>query len=542
MTDTISLFKISKVKLLAFSFLLGSFVPQGALAQDQSKINKGGAGFFYDSERQKYFSNERSTFTIRPVNSKEYLERIEVSVDGKDFQEYKGVLSFTNEGPHQIRFRAVDPVLNWSPIQTFRIYVDKTAPKSQVVWKGPTYYKENTLYLNPQTVLNIVGQDNLSGVSKIFWNKEGGTVSRFPGSISFSKEGQYHYQVHAIDNVGNKEAAYDMKFVVDGVSPKTNAVIEGTFYKKEDKIFVNTGSHIKLNSVDKLSGIQRIEYQINNGLVTTYNRPIILSEYETKLKYRAIDHVGNKEKWSLINVYQDIKPPKIRVRKSGKSFTISGKVYARPGFAFKANINDEGSGIKETLVSMGNAGQYKDTKDKTFTFNTPGETKFHLKVQDNVGNIEETDPYTIVIDNEPPKLSLKSTELLKKKDNFLLSSVPNRIFFDSVDNGAGTDRIEISYDGDKFKTLTAPIELSEWKKQKQTLYYRGVDRLGNVGKTESVNIFVKTRGPKVELYVESDDLPNLPLSAIKSKFGSARNIASKKKKSSSRDEKKKDDE
>ncbi len=470
-------------------------------------------GFYYDKERDKYFSNSKSVFTIRPTSNKEYLDKIEVSVDGAEFKTYNGALSFANEGPHQVRFRAVDPVLNWSPVQTFRIFVDQTAPKSQIVWKGPTYEDGKTTYINPKTILNIIGQDNLSGVSKVLW-KRGDKESIFPKMATFAKEGPYAYTVRAIDNVGNTEAAYQLEFTVDRNAPETVAEIVGTKSQSDEKFYTTTGSQVELKSTDKKSGIQRIEYQINDGLISTYKRPVVISETKMTLKYRAIDNVGNKEPWKQVTVYQDVRPPKITMKMTGSYYTISGKIYARPGFSFRAFVNDVDSGTEKKLVSFDGV-TYKETNEKEFKFSKPGETKFHLKAIDKVGNTEETNPYSIVIDNAAPTIEMKSSELLVKKDNYLLSSVPNRITFNTTDSGVGVDRVEISYDGKKYETLNAPIELSKWKQRRRSLYYRAVDRLGNIGEAKKVDIYVKTTGPKVELYVESENLPNLPLSEIK---------------------------
>ena len=137
-------------------------------------------GFFYEAESKRYFTNGRSSFLIRPVRDKEYLERIEISVDEQDFMPYVGKLSFAKEGPHLIRFRASDPVLNWSPIQSFNVHVDMTPPKSEPQWKGPNFYKGAEFYVHPSTSLGMNTQDALSGVSKILWQIEDKTVGVFP--------------------------------------------------------------------------------------------------------------------------------------------------------------------------------------------------------------------------------------------------------------------------------------------------------------------------------------------------------------------------
>ena len=470
-------------------------------------------GFFYDKDRDKYFSNTKSIFTIRPSTQTEYLDKIEVSIDGTEFKKYDGALSFTNEGPHQVRFRAVDPVLNWSPIQTFRIFVDQTAPKSQVVWKGPTFEEGKKTFVNPKTQLNILAQDNLSGIASINW-KEKDNFTPFRQASTFEKEGEHSFQIKSLDNVGNEESAYELRFIVDRKSPETTTNIQGTQSKNEQVIFTTAGSQVALTSSDDKSGIQRIEYQINDGLVSTYKRPIVLSEAKTILKYRSIDNVDNKEEWKQMTIHQDSRPPRITLTKEGTHYTISGKIYALPGFSFVVRVNDEDSGTADRLVSF-DGQKFNPSKENTFKFDAAGEYKFHFKAIDKVGNEEESNPFALQIDNVPPTITIKSTDKLVPHGEYFLSAVPNRLSFDTTDAGVGVEKVEYSYDGKKFEAMANPIELSKWTDSKRTIYYRAIDRLGNMSEIKTIQIVVTTDGPKVELFVESENLPNIPLSKIK---------------------------
>src|SRR5271156_6310242 len=96
----------------------------GVTRADEGKqlelVSASGQGFFYDSKTNRYFSDGKSSFIIRPVEDPKYLEKIELSLDEGDFQTYSGKMKFDQEGFHLVRFRASDPVLNWSPLQEFR--------------------------------------------------------------------------------------------------------------------------------------------------------------------------------------------------------------------------------------------------------------------------------------------------------------------------------------------------------------------------------------------------------------------------------------
>ncbi len=507
--------------LFLIMVVLGCLSPFGTLAREKSeKLTPKtdlSSGFYYDAEREKYFSNEKSKFSIRPSNNANYVERIEVSIDGSEFTSYNGSFAFQSEGVHQVRFRAADPVLNWSPIQTYRVYVDKTPPKSQVVWQGPTFSDGKQLYVNPNTRLTILSQDNLSGVHQVHMIQDG--VSKvFPGQMLFGKEGNYSIQFSAVDNVGNIEIPYHANFVVDAKAPETHSKVIGTSFENSKGIYVSSGSRVELTAVDVLSGVNKIEYRVNDGPATIYSNPILFSENKTQIRYRGIDNVGNEETWKTLVIYQDTKPPRVSIQKVGDSVTIGGRIYAKMGFKLITKISDDESGVKEILVSR-DGKTFNHTKDSEFSFDTKGEHQFKLKATDNTDNFEESNPYTIVIDNDPPASTVKTAHPLVQRDNVFLASVPNRLEFQATDDGVGVDHIEVSYDGKRFETLKSPIELSEWKVPRQTIFYRAIDRLGNVEVAKKLEILVKTTGPGMDLFVEADNLPNVPLSSILNRNG-----------------------
>ena len=48
--------------------------------------------------------------------------------------------------------------------------------------------------------------------------------------------------------------------------------------------------------------VEKIEYQLNGGPITTYKYPIGISQGQVTLKYRAVDYVGNSEKWKSLHL------------------------------------------------------------------------------------------------------------------------------------------------------------------------------------------------------------------------------------------------
>ena len=475
-------------------------------------VGDAGYGFFYDSRTNRYFSDGRSTFSIRPLEDQRFLERIEVSVDGAGFEPYGGKLKFEKEGYHQIRFRAADPVLNWSPIQEFRVFVDLTAPKSHSFWQGPGFQKEAVVFVGPTSLLQIASQDSVSGVAKILIEQEGQN-HEYGGAIKLKSDGEHSLRFASVDRVGNQEAWQELKFNVDSKPPVTEATVNGFSYKSEAGTFVNSGSEIALNAKDEGSGVRSIEFQVNGGPLTEYRAPIAITDKKVELKFRATDQVANREAWKTITVMQDVTPPTIVIERVGNHLVSGGRIFATPGFAFVAKAKDDETGIQEFNVTR-DGKKFDKVMETKFVFDTPGEYLFALKAIDRVGNIAEGNPYTVVIDNEAPKTVVRSTDKLVAKDGVFISALPNQLEFSATDNASGVAQIEISYDGKTFVSNNRPIDMAQWSQTKRTIWYRATDRLGNREAPQKMDIVLRTQGPKVDLFVETENLPEVPLSQI----------------------------
>ena len=493
--------------LLILGFALGMY----SARSEESK------GFTYDRETDQYYANPKTSFSIRPIEDARYLERIEVSVDHGAFKTYEGKLKFDKEGAHLIRFRARDPVLNWSPIQSFRVVVDPNSPVTEASWKGRHHKKGEVLYVHPSTSLVLNGKDHLSGIGKRLWKR--GTQkapSSYRTPLYFKKEGSYKIQYASVDRVGNQEAWKNLSFKVDRKPPRSTPSLSGSSYQKKDRVYMGAGTQLRFEAKDDGSGLDRIEYKVNSGKVKTYQSAIALVKSKTIVKYRAVDNVGNSESWKNLTIYQDSKAPALRLTKKGKWVERAGKIYARPGFRVLASVKEAQSGIQKVEVAF-DGKTFQKSKERTFRFDQEKTYQFNLRAKDQVGNLGESNPLEIVVDSKPPSSTLTSSQPLIEKEGIFLSSLPNRIEIDASDDESGVSYTEISYDGKRFKKFKGSLQLSQFKKPTQTLYFRSVDRLGNRESVQKKVIHIRTRGPRVDLFVESGSHPKVPLSGLKRK-------------------------
>ena len=473
------------------------------------------ASSYYNPVTKKYYTNGRTNFSIRALEKNAYVDRIEVSIDEDSYIPYSGKLSFTKEGHHTIRFRAIDPVLNWSPLQVFQIYVDLTPPLTKWSWKGELHSRDGQTYVHPNTKLAIAPEDALSGPSVTWMKLDSDEPRAIKDQILFAKSGPHSISLYTDDHVGNREPAQEFKFIVDDKPPVSEVHLDGENYRGPDRIFANYATKLILGGADEGAGLKKIEYQINGGLAVTYSKPIPVTAKQFTLRYRAHDFVGNVEPWKTTKVYQDAVVPRLAVRKEGRFVNVGGKLFATGGFKLRAEASDLDSGIRGFMVSR-DFSDFLPTKDSEFKFDNVGEYRINIRAVDNVGNLSESGPMTVVVDKSAPVTDYKFNEKFVNQNGTLLVALPNRLEFVSHDQGVGVDHIEYSYDGKNFTLVRNPVDIAAWKESARTIYYRSMDLLGNTEPTKKLDIQVLIRGPIVDLFVESENLPDVPLSKIMS--------------------------
>jgi len=481
-------------------------------------------GLYFDVQSNLYFINDKISFSIHPDKNEKYLDNVQYSVDNGPFKNYSGNIKFDKDGFHIVRFKAVDPVLNWSPTQNFRIYVDLTHPTSSSEWFGKTYANGVDLFVSGEAKLQLSAQDNLSGVSKIVWAQDNTPgINIFQDGKSF-KEGVHTIKIAAVDNVGNAEDWKQLNFTVDSTPPQSTVNIRGNTFARNAKSFIDKGSYVSLKAQDEISGVNRIEYRINNGPVKTFQHKIPIDNKISKIEYRSIDNVDNKENWKSLEVFLDSTPPKLAIENKGNYKQIAGKIYARSGFAIVANVSDDDSGAKSLFVNN----SFENVTHKEIIFNQPGEHSIYLGAEDQVGNTANSVSYTVVIDEETPQTTLNTSNDFVQKGETFISSLPNKIDFTANDKGVGIAYIELSYNGKDFHKIQGPIDLATWTEDSRTIHFRSMDKLGNLEPVQKMHINVRNKGPIVDLYVEKDDMPKVSLSELIKNKNKMRLPASKK--------------
>ena len=470
--------------------------------------------FFYNQQNGQYYANREAKFSLRATDKNKSLDHIEVSLDNGSFERYINQIQFTTEGPHLLRFRSQDPFSNWSPVQTMKIQVDLTPPEVKPYWAGVTETVDGKLYVRPDAVLKFDAHDSLSGVAKIFFKKSlSDPAETAPEQLSFKQAGSHKIFVCAADNVGNVADWQTIDFIVGNDAPQTTFQVNGASKTNAGTTYVNADARIELKAGGASSGIKQIEYRMGEGPVQIYQHPIAITDKTMNLHYRAMDNLDNKEEWKTAKFARDTQGPAIKVTEKGRTLREHGIIYAKPGLTLALEVSDEQSGVQKLLVARDQTG-FQETKQNSFVFNNPGIQHFAVQAFDNLGNMAESEMVSIFIDSDVGQSKLKTKKELIPQGNLFLSELPNSIDIVAGNSGVGIDYIEYSYDGKNFQRLKGSIDLGAWKREQETLYYHSVDKLGNVEQTQQITIKVQAAPPTVDIFVDSSQKPDVPLSDL----------------------------
>ncbi len=219
----------------------------------------------------------------------------------------------------------------------------------------------------------------------------------------------YHFEDFA-GNVRNyTDTGKDIR--VDGVAPNV------IFYPDANGSWNNTSQSVSVTVEDTLSGLKNWKYRISANAGSTYGAwsPLITNANSLinlrssgmyVIQVNAEDRVGNS-----INIYSDtiridMEKPTVGINPNGQSNWGKNDINVR-----LTPSDSGGSGVKlwkyRTSKDNGNtwtnwSTNYTNSNPKDIVFNTSGQHKVQIYIEDNAGNTNTVTSNTYKIDKENP--------------------------------------------------------------------------------------------------------------------------------------------
>ncbi|MFL0267538.1 glycoside hydrolase family 2 TIM barrel-domain containing protein [Candidatus Clostridium radicumherbarum] len=199
------------------------------------------------------------------------------------------------------------------------------------------------------TVTGAMDDDSLADISKakITFTSDNSGIAQVDdkGIVTAVSEGKTNINTYLLLGGIIKKAT--VLVTVDSTAPETKALVEGTlkdgWYSSDVKV--------TLNAEDSVSGVDKIEYKLDNGDWKLYEGPLTFKEEGTySLQYRSTDKVLNPEGIKTLQVNIDKTKPTFTLTAGDKAVIEGASFEDYYPIVFK--VDDNLSGVVSAKINI----------------------------------------------------------------------------------------------------------------------------------------------------------------------------------------------
>jgi len=410
-------------------------------------------------------------------------------------------LNFTisDEGNNSLAHRAYDGAGNMVVLPTQYIPIDKTDPDLIKVLEGT---KGKDPWWGSEVKVTFTGSDAHSGVDYIEYSYNNITWVNYttPFNITAAGTTKLYHRVH--DKAGRMYELLNQTIKIDMVNPDLTKSLVGTMGLNG---WYTTDVNVTLTGSDAHSGVDKVEYDLNDGGWTTYTGSFnITAEGNNKLAHKVSDNAGRS--YVLPTQYIKIDKTAPTLSKDLDGTTGLGGWY-KSDVKVTLNGGDAHSGVDKVEYNLNASGW--NTYTAPFNISTEGTTAIQHRVTDNAGWVTVLSTQDIKIDKTLPTLT---KDLVGTPGNapWWVSDV--KVTLNGGDSGSsGLDKVEYNLNASGWNTYTAPFNIST--EGTTTIQHRVSDNAGNVYVLPTQDIKIDTIAPTVkkievsDTFIKEDDIP-----------------------------------
>ncbi|RAW17596.1 OmpL47-type beta-barrel domain-containing protein [Phytoactinopolyspora halophila] len=355
-------------------------------------------------------------------------------------------------------------------------------------------------YVGAATV-TLAATDTDSGVDTVEYQIDDMGFEPYTEPVTVDEPGDHSVQYRATDNAGNTSDTGTVSFTVvepdpgDTTPPDVSADVSGD--QNSDGDYVGAAT-VTLTATDTDSGIDTIEYNLDNAGFEPYTDPITIDEPgDHTVEYRATDNAGNTSdvKSVIVTIVEpdpgDTTPPDVSAEVSGDQNDDGDYVGAA---TVTLTATDTDSGIDTIEYNLDNAGfePYTDP----ITIDEPGDHTVEYRATDNAGNTSDVKSVIVTIvepdpgDTTPPDVSAEVSGDQNSDGDYVGSAT---VTLTATDTDSGIDTIEYDLDSTGFEPYTDPVTVDE--PGDHTVEYRATDNAGNTSDVKSVIVTIVEPDP-----------------------------------------------
>ena len=293
-------------------------------------------------------------------------------------------------------------------------------------------------------------------------------------------------------------------------------------YRNGEKYFVNSDVFFKLNSSDKDTGLDFVEFSLDDSSFMTYHNPFhILEEGKHEISYRGFDNSKNLEVAKTIPVIVDNTAPKTELNTTEPLFYKGLAAYCSANTKWYISATDDltGSGtagayIGTDLNSLRLRGDGKENEEAYYSLTEEGPTKVYYTAVDNVGNLAPISLVSVIVDTTAPTVFIENSDrLINKNDAYtvfpssdvvdeegrIIVSTKESVAFGANDELSGVDAIYVKINDADYVKYIEPIQFAA-----ETVYnidVKAIDNVGNVSEPVSYKFYVDKITPVSDIEV-----------------------------------------
>ena len=422
-------------------------------------------------------------------------------LESKKTKDYANPMYFDEEGYNTIRSpwcadtagRMAKPKKD----VVFEVYADGTPPETRSKFDvAPEYLGNQKVYYGKNLQVELKASDELADVKKVYYSVNGSSYEAYKQRLKFSNDpnNKYNLKYYAVDHVGNVEKAGQRTFWVDETPPEPTADIKGLVVGDNK---TNENGQLVLDATDNLSGVDQVQYYIDDNPYHPYNKPLTvdhLSNGMHTLHYVCSDNVENKRSKQTMTFEIDKLPPELDIEIQGDQFK-GDHHYISPSTQIAIQADDKQSKIKATRYSI-NHTKLDQTYQSPFTIGSrQGLKKVRYHSEDVLKNVSENQLKTVFLDKQAPTTEI-SYERPKHTIDQLFINKDTRIKLHSSDQESGVSNIEYKVDDGSWASYSSR-GISVKEAGSHQISFRSYDKVNNKEKTKSSSFFVDNKAPKI---------------------------------------------
>lgn len=422
-------------------------------------------------------------------------------------------LNLLVDGRHTLHFRSVDNAGNIETTNDLTFFIDSTGPSSSIDLGAPQYRSaDDRLYASGATGFTLSAHDSESGNAQIEYRLDKSSWKAYLETFRIEDEGEHRIEFRASDNVGNIGSIKQITVYIDTTPPISSMAPESGSHESSDIYFTNRPLTISMEATDRISGVAKSEYKIDQGPWQTYAPFTLDNKKDHTVSFRSSDNVNNQETTKILEVQIDKTPPTSSISVGLPVFRTSSSLRVVSNITFiTLSAEDSQSGIRKMEYRI-NDGEWLPYEP--FTIQNGGEQQIEYRSTDKAGNSEAAQTLDVFVDTFPPVSMININKNTLEYGETVFSRDPVNVTLTASDKHTDVKLSEYKLDNGPW-TPYQPFSIAS--EGAHLLEFRGTDSLGNSEPTRFVKIIIDTTPPVTNLIIGEPKEHNQGITQISDK-------------------------